>query len=187
MELIYIRVICILPLWGFPPFGGPLSWIPWFFGSRPRSKWHLWWMLEERWYRMRHGARCTLCIISCANDTIPNIFSRGANSNPEGWWIDTSLGTSFRFFFGRSGSICTQVYMYTYTVHIMTMIHRSDPCFVCLSISIFKTDWANPSQEVEDPKSFLARGQSCKRKPGEKMCEKLGEWIGIHSQLWIPF
>lgn len=114
-------------------------------------------------------------------------FSRGANSNPEGCWIDTSLGTSFRFFFGRSGSICTQVYMYTYTVHIMTMIHRSDPCFVCLSISIFKTDWANPSQEVEDPKSFLARGQSCKRKPGEKMCEKLGEWIGIHSQLWIPF
>ena len=50
------------------------------------------------------------------------------------------------------------------------MINRLDPCFVCLSISMFKTtDWANPSQEVEDPKSFLARGQSCKRKPGEKM------------------
>ena len=177
------------PFVGVPSFRGSLELNPLVLWSRPRSKWHLWWMLEERWYRMRHGERCTLCIISCAMIQYQHLL-KGCQLKPWGMVNWHPLGTSFTIFWKVRVYICyTGIYVYMlYSTH-----HDNDTsfgslfCFVCLSISMFKTtDWANPSQEVEDPKSFLARGQSCKRKPGEKMW-KLGEWIGIHSQLWIPF
>lgn len=94
-------------------------------------------------------------------------FSRGANSNPEGCWIDTSLGTSFRFFLEGPGlyvhrCICIHI-QYTswqwYIVRIPVLFVYRFP-FLRLTERILPRKWRIPnlsSQGVNPVSGNLAK------------------------------